>query len=479
MERTRTERATTSRVQAGPGLACFLIRVGQSHRPLRPEPRIIDLGELAELRLGRADEEHLEPLDGGAYRWGLVDSWMSSDHAAVVRLGDNASFELVDHGSTNGSFVNGRKVSRHQLQDRDLVELGQNFFSFFCEPVHDPQEVLQRAYSGGPVTSTTSACPAVLDIFGRLEDIAPTRIPLILRGESGTGKEVMTSVIHDRSSRSGNFVALNCAAIPEGLIESELFGHRKGAFTGALSDKKGLVEEAEQGTLLLDEIGDMPLPAQAKILRLLQEQTFTRVGDTRARKADVRFVAATHRDLEDMVEKQTFRGDLYARLNGLTLRLPPLRERKEDLGILLALFLERHGGQALTVEHEVYRGLMSYEWPFNIRELEKTVVTAVALARRGGAVAGAHMPEAVQRHMDPGASSPAPEPASPAAAGLPAAHPVVPRNVGDDELRQLLEQALIANAGNISAVARELGHTRKQIHRWMKRVEIDPESFRQ
>ncbi len=311
----------------------------------------------------------------------------------------------------------------------------------------------------------------------RLEDIAPTRIPLILQGESGTGKEVMTSVIHGRSDRRGSFVALNCAAIPEGLIESELFGHRKGAFTGALSDKKGLVEEAQQGTLLLDEIGDMPLAAQAKVLRLLQEHTFTRVGETRPREADVRFVAATHRDLEAMVQDKTFRGDLFARLNGMTLRLPALRERKEDLGLLLSLFWERHAGEHVTMDHDVYRALVLYDWPFNIRELDKTVETAAALSRRSGKIQLSHLPDAIQQAATagPGAAAPdvpdeMPEPNSPP--------PRIPRNIGDDQLRAILEQTLTAQQGNISAVARELGHTRKQIHRWMKRVGLDAEGFR-
>ena len=477
MERTRTERASSPDGGPGPRLVSYLIRVGQSHRPRHPEPRIIDLGLAEQLQLGRGDTEQLEPAGAAGYRWAIADPWMSGDHAVVVRQpGDPPAYDLVDHHSTNGSFINGRRVSRQRLADGDMVEIGQNFFRFLCGAVQDPAALLELAYTGGPVLPTASSCPALLDLFSQLEDIAPTRIPLVLLGESGTGKEVMTSVIHQRSGRPGQFVALNCAAIPEGLIESELFGHRKGAFTGALADKKGLVEEAQQGTLLMDEIGDMPLAAQAKVLRLLQEQTFTRVGETRVRKADVRFIAATHRDLEAMVQQQTFRGDLFARLNGLTLQLPALRQRKEDLGILLSFFLQRHAADRLTLEHEVYRALMLYDWPFNIRELEKTVETAAALSRRGGKILRTHLPASIQQVLEPAA-------AAPAAAPLPATFTetvkaTIPRNIDDDELRSRLEQVLTAQRGNISAVARELGHTRKQIHRWMQRVGLDPESFR-
>jgi len=293
----------------------------------------------------------------------------------------------------------------------------------------------------------------------------------------------MTSVIHAMAGRSGRFVALNCAAIPEGLIESELFGHRKGAFTGALTDKRGMVEEANQGTLLLDEIGDMPLAAQAKVLRVLQEQDYVRLGDTVSRKVDVRFIAATHRDLEEMVGEGSFRGDLYARLNGYGVHLPPLRERKEDLGILLSLFMTRYGqGRALEMDNEVYRGLLLYHWPFNIRELEKTVERFMALAGATGRIIFAHLPEPVQQQLKEPTQVPAVRSplgaTQPADQGAAPALPQIPRGASDEEIAEILGQAFSRHQGNVSAVARELGHTRKQIHRWMKRVGLDPESFR-
>ncbi len=465
MEENRTVRATESGGRPAATEATLLIRIGRSDAPLSPDPRIVDLTGVRLARLGRAEVQGQEAVRG-ELDLGLADSWMSSRHAHITREAAGR-YVLEDQQSTNGCLINGARVARQELRHGDIVETGRLFWKFHQETLRDRAAIQEMAYSGGKILPTSSVCPSLLDQLGRLLAVAPTRIPLILLGESSTGKEVMTSIIHDLSGRSGQFVALNCGSIPEGLMESELFGHRKGAFTGAVDNKRGLVEEADQGTLLLDEIGDMPPAAQVKVLRLLQERTFTRLGETTVRDADVRFVAATHRDLHKMVEQETFRGDLFARLNGFTVQLPALRQRKEDMGLLLAVFLQRHGGpRPPALDHEAFRALLLYSWPFNIRELDKAVETAVALSAAEGGIALPHLPDAVQ-------TSPAPDEAAP-----PSPERGRFKRTGDHELRPVLEQFLAEHKGNVSAVARDMGHARKQIHRWMKRLGIDPSTYR-
>jgi two-component system response regulator PilR (NtrC family) len=221
--------------------------------------------------------------------------------------------------------------------------------------------------------------------FEMVRKIAPAKTSVLLIGESGTGKELAARALHDLSGRdAGAFVPVNCGAIPEALIESELFGHTKGAFTGATSDKEGLFEAANGGTLFLDEIGDLPLSMQVKLLRVLQERRVKRVGGVQEKEIDVRVVAATNRDLETEVEKGTFRQDLYYRLNVIQLRLPPLRERREDIPLLAEHFMKKFAAEhrrAITgVEPETLAALMAYGFPGNVRELENLIERAVTLA---------------------------------------------------------------------------------------------------
>lgn len=223
---------------------------------------------------------------------------------------------------------------------------------------------------------------AIGQVLALLDKVAKTRTNVIVFGESGTGKELVAREIHDRSERaSKRFVAVNCGAIPETLIESELFGHKKGAFTGASSDREGLFEAAHGGTLFLDEIGDLPQPMQVKLLRALQERTVTRVGDTAPVSVDVRVVAATHRNLQDEVKAGRFREDLFYRLNVIALNLPSLRERREDIPLLVDHFIKKHGGdRPLSFAPDAMRALLDYDFPGNVRELENVVERAMALA---------------------------------------------------------------------------------------------------
>jgi formate hydrogenlyase transcriptional activator len=235
------------------------------------------------------------------------------------------------------------------------------------------------------IIGNSSALEAVLE---QVERVAPTGSTVLIQGETGTGKELIAHAIHNISSRCGrSFVRLNCAAIPLDLLESELFGHEKGAFTGAIAQKIGRFELADKGTLFLDEVGDIPPALQPKLLRVLQEQEFERLGSTRTHQVDVRLVAATNRDLSEMVNRGEFRSDLYYRLNVFPLLLPPLRERREDIPALVKHFVEilgrRMGRQIEHIPTETMSALRSYDWPGNIRELQNLIERAVILSNHG------------------------------------------------------------------------------------------------
>jgi transcriptional regulator with GAF, ATPase, and Fis domain len=229
---------------------------------------------------------------------------------------------------------------------------------------------------------------ALESVLEQVERVAPTDTTVLVQGETGTGKELIARAIHNLSSRCGRpFVKLNCAAIPLDLLESELFGHEKGAFTGAIAQKIGRFELADKGTLFLDEVGDIPAVLQPKLLRVLQEQEFERLGSTHTHHVDVRLVAATNRDLTDMVRRGEFRIDLYYRLNVFPVRLPPLRERREDIPALVTHSVERVARRiGKRIEHipaDTMSALSSYEWPGNIRELQNLIERAVILANHG------------------------------------------------------------------------------------------------
>ena len=224
---------------------------------------------------------------------------------------------------------------------------------------------------------------ALRHVLNLVETVAPSDSTVLLLGETGTGKELIARAIHERSRRKERtFVKLNCAAIPTGLLESELFGHERGAFTGAIAQKIGRLELADQGSLFLDEVGDIPIEIQPKLLRALQEREFERLGSTRTKKVDIRLVAATNRDLEKMMENREFRSDLYYRLNVFPIRIPPLRERPEDIPLLARYFIQKHGRMNKEVESipaAAMRKLSSWHWPGNIRELENFIERSVIL----------------------------------------------------------------------------------------------------
>lgn len=244
------------------------------------------------------------------------------------------------------------------------------------------RQVSQKERQAGEMIGES---PAMRDLFSMIDRVAATPSSVLIRGESGTGKELVARSLHDQSKRADNpFVAINCAALPENLLESELFGHVEGAFTDARRDKDGLFVQADGGTLFLDEIGDIPLSLQPKLLRVLEERTVRPVGGDRTVDVDVRIVAATHRDLEEAVEAESFREDLFFRLNVIELALPPLRERGRDILILAQHFIEEFADHTerdvLGLSAEAGRALMEYEWPGNVRELRNYMERAVVLA---------------------------------------------------------------------------------------------------
>ena len=236
-----------------------------------------------------------------------------------------------------------------------------------------------------PVSGMIGSCEVMQEVFQRIHKVAATDTTVLIQGESGTGKELVARALHEQSTRSNApIITVNCAAIPETLIESELFGHEKGAFTGAIESHHGLIEAADKGTLFLDEIGELPSAAQARLLRVLQEGEIRKVGSTNSRLVDIRLVAATHRNLQQLVERGLFRSDLYFRLHVMEITLPPLRERGDDISELAEILLEkscqRVNRPVMTFNNGALKKLQRYQWPGNVRELENVIERAVILS---------------------------------------------------------------------------------------------------
>jgi transcriptional regulator with GAF, ATPase, and Fis domain len=298
-------------------------------------------------------------------------------------------------------------------------------------------------------------------VFRMIDVLQHSESTVLITGESGTGKEVMARIIHAHSPRkSGPFVAVNAAALPGELLESELFGHVRGAFTGAVRDRAGRFEGAEDGTLFLDEVGDVPLHLQVKLLRVLQEHTFERVGDSQTRRTNARIIAATNRNLRRLVADGRFREDLYYRLRVFPIELPPLRSRREDIEPMARLLLSRVGsrtGRALRLSPEAVRVLLSYEWPGNVRELENALEFAATVCQ-GQTLQPEDLPPEVLPAGSPFAEEPALRPRA-----------VTALHAGEDqELRDALEQ----NRWNRLATARALGVSRSTLWRRMRAASL-------
>jgi DNA-binding NtrC family response regulator len=332
---------------------------------------------------------------------------------------------------------------------------------------------LQSVY--GPA-SIVGNHPAMQKIIQLISQVAGTKATILIQGESGTGKEIVARAIHYQSDRASKpFVVINCAAIPSNLLESELFGHEKGAFTGAIKTKRGRLELADQGTLFLDEIGEMPKELQVKILRVMEEQKFQRVGGTEDVAVDNRIIAATNKDLKQAVEAGSFRDDLYYRLNVITISIPPLRERKEDIPLLIDYFLKKHRdvfkSRAIGVKGEALKLLTDYPWPGNVRELENTLVRAMILSA-SEMIQVEDLPDEMRREEAPGALK------------LPA---------GREELKQMkkeaqqkakeeIEKSFIIEAlrqggGNVLRSAERVGMDRRQFQNLIRKYGISRKDF--
>ena len=306
------------------------------------------------------------------------------------------------------------------------------------------------------------------DLFQLLETVASTSSTVLITGETGTGKELAARAIHHNSTRrASRFVALNCSAIPETLLEAELFGHARGAFTGAVGTRQGRLEQAHKGTLFLDEVGTMSPALQAKLLRVLQEREFERVGDSHTIKIDVRVVAATHSDLAKMVAESSFREDLFYRLNVLPVRLPALRERREDIPLLVQHFIQRlaqeSGRTGTTVSQEAMRRLMAYRWPGNVRQLENTVERALAFTQGRSIIDVQDLPPEIQNQ---------PEAVEGTEAWLPEDGIDFERYIEGIEL-SLIRRSLERTQGNKRQAARLLNLKRTTLIEKLKRLEAE------
>ncbi len=368
---------------------------------------------------------------------------------------------------------------------KDLVDRGVRMRHLMSVPVC----VGASADPGGD--ALIGVCPAMQEVYKGIGRVAPYDVNVLIRGESGTGKELVARAIYQHSRRSGHtFLAINCAAIPGALLESELFGHEKGAFTGADRQHVGKFEQCNGGTLFLDEIGDMPLPLQSKILRVLQEKQFQRVGGRQTLTTDVRVLAATHRNLEEAVRRETFRGDLYYRLNGFAIELPPLRERGEDLPLLVQHLLRRFGAElgrdVNGVSPEAMALLKRYHWPGNVRELQNALRQALLLCT-GGLVLPEHLPRAIRERPGPPAGPAAPADSPPGRGGWDVFgrggrtrhRPELYARALEQMERGLLSCVLRHTGGHQTRAAELLGITRGSLRHKLRALGLEAEQFGQ
>jgi transcriptional regulator with GAF, ATPase, and Fis domain len=400
----------------------------------------------------------------------LADDKTSREHAFIEPGAEAGTFRLRDLASRNGTFVDGHRTTELVLQSGQVIRVGSHVLLFQSLDAEAMLHLFDRASSSSPLVGGSYAMQQVLRA---IRAAGPQPWPTLLTGESGVGKELVARAIHDASGRQGAYIPVNCAALPENLVESELFGHARGAFTGA-GLRRGLFREAEGGTLFLDEISEMRLDLQAKLLRVLATGEIRPVGDDRPQQVDVRVLAATNTDLERGVEEGKFRADLYARLMGYVIPVPPLRERRDDILTLARHFLAR-GDHGVEIGADAAEALCIHQWPYNVRELEHVMAVAGMAAARHGLVELEHLPEKLQQPFEERLQAVAPG-VAPTPSAAPSALLTVRRDATPTavELRQVFE----ACDGNVSRVAAFFGKDRRQIYRWARRLGIAPETYR-
>jgi sigma-54 dependent transcriptional regulator, acetoin dehydrogenase operon transcriptional activator AcoR len=399
----------------------------------------------------------------------LPDDSVSRSHALIERTGGATSFTVHDRESKNGVLVGRTRISSPTpITNGDIVSFGNVVFRFLVGPRSMVMD-FGRYRIDGHVAGGRRA-PKVTELVGgclidrvcfEIERIAPTELSCVLRGESGTGKELVARAIHRLSGKKGELVAINCAALPATLVESELFGYRRGAFSGADRDRAGLIRQAHEGTLFLDEIGDMPPDMQAKLLRVLESREVRPLGSSAAEPVDVRVVAASHVDLKEAVAQGKFRGDLLARLAEHTLLLPPLRDRREDMYLLTRTFLDAEGRSDVQFTPAAMRALILHDFPWNVRELRSVVKRALAFIE-GKTIDEAALPEDIRGN--------ARSSSTPAAVQ----EPLNEKRPSKQQLESLLAQ----NDGNVAALARAFDREPAQIRRWLKRYNLDADAYR-
>ncbi len=389
-------------------------------------------------------------------------------HASATDKGCGYSDECSECGIrlTALEAISGRKIERNRARTRlylnnvetnldflisaaPLDHDGERLAIVILEDITELNELKKRLKAETSFAGIISRDSLMNDLFSTIKDVADVNVPVLIQGESGTGKELVASAIHTEGNRSKkSFVPVNCAALPEGILESELFGHEKGAFTGAIKDKKGRFELADGGTLFLDEVGELPRTVQAKLLRVLQEGRFERVGAERSKKVDVRIISATNRDLKTEVKKGNFRQDLYYRLAVVPVILPPLKQRRDDIPLLvdhfLNLFTEDGRTYRASISDNALSILMDYPWPGNVRELQSAVRFALVKSR-GKQIRANHLPFELQEWQNPG----------------PARGPS--RKLDMDRVKDALEKS----GGNKAKAARFLGVGRATLYRFL------------
>ncbi len=395
----------------------------------------------------------------------------ANSHAAVIMLtGDRSASTATECMRAGAFYYLTKPFEPYQLSS--MVQSAARYAQ------------MRRQLAGAQTTQPpdsilVGASAAMRKLQASLDRLGDQDVPILIQGESGTGKELVARALHDRGARRRKrFVALNCGAIPESLIDSELFGHIKGAVTGATTDRAGVFVEADGGTLFLDEIGDMPLAVQARLLRVLQESEVRPLGGTGVRKVDVRVIAASHVDLSRAVEQEKFRQDLYYRLNVVVLRVPPLRERLDDLPLLAAHFLRKHGGEKPpTLSPDALEAMTEYAWPGNVRELENAILHAIAL-HHGDSIGPESLPTTIFSRQRISSPSIQVTTSDPDLSGNLEPLTEAKRRASSAFEKRYLMKVMERAKGSVSEAARLSGLDRTNFRRLLQRHGIDPTSFK-
>lgn len=416
----------------------------------------------------------------------LSDSGVSGLHFEITL--EDRGYRLKDLDSTNGTFVAGLRVNDIYIRPETVIQVGTTKMRF--EPLSESVEVelANSGRFGGMIGDSVK----MRQLFARLEKIAPSNATVLITGETGVGKELVAEAMHEMSPRSkGPFVVLDCGSIPQNLIESELFGHERGAFTGATSAHAGVFERADGGVVFLDEIGELPLSMQPKLLRALERKEVRRIGGSKMINVDIRVVAATNRDLGVEVNRGRFREDLYYRLAVARVHVPPLRERSEDVSLLIEHFLEiTPGAEGTLLAPETIELMKKHDWPGNVRELRNVIERAVLLSESPmtkTALGGAHSSRAAsapeeqdettqKRNTDPppaAASSPIPDDAMRVVVDTKTPFKVLKQEMISEFERRYITQLLEEHSHNISSAARAAGIDRMSIHKMLNRLGLN------